>query len=478
MSGRILIVEPSSASRIMLKVKLAAACYESVHAATGAEALRLARELRPDAALIDHALPDMEGADLCARLAADPATAAIPAILIVPAEAAALRVRALAAGAADVQAKPVNETLLLARLRSLARARAAGLRAGAATGAGAAAEPGFGEAAADWAGGTAPGPAGEAPPGRVAIVAGAAAGALGWRRRLAGPLGRAPEILSREAALAEAAAGVELFLIGADLARPGEGLQLASELLSRPATCHAAVCIVLPAGAGGAAAEAMAATALDLGAGEVLADDFAADEAALRLRAQLGRKRAADRLRAGVRAGLRLAVIDPLVGAYNRRYALHRLERMAARAAESGGSLAVLLLDLDRFKAVNDSFGHPAGDAVLVEIAARLAALLRPADLFARIGGEEFLIALPDAAPGAAEAMAEAARRAVAAAPVSLPNGAGAVPVTVSIGLAFVRGGGRPPAEASALALRRADDALLAAKRRGRDQVAVGLARA
>jgi len=477
MTGRILIVEPSSAGRIMLKVKLAAACRDSAHAASGAEGLRLARDLRPDAVLVDHALPDMDGAAFCARLAADPATAAIPAILLAPAGAGGLAARALAAGAADVLVKPVDETLLLARLRSFARARAAGLRAGAA--AGPAGDLGLGEAAADWVGAAAPRAEGPAP-ARLAIVAGAPATALAWRRRLALPLGRAAviEILSREQALADAARGVDLFLIGADLGRPGEGLELAAELLSRPETCHAAVCIVLPPEGCGQPAGALAATALDLGAGEVLADRFAPEEAALRLGAQLGRKRSADRLRAGVRAGLRLAVIDPLVGAYNRRYALHRLERLAEQAAASSRSLVLLVLDLDRFKAVNDGFGHPAGDAVLVEVAARLRSGLRPGDLFARIGGEEFLVALPDTPPRAAEATAEALRRAVAAAPVSLPGGAGTVAVTVSIGLALLEGGAGPAAAAAARALGRADDALLAAKRRGRNQVAVALAAA
>ncbi|MCL4187848.1 MAG: diguanylate cyclase [Rhodobacteraceae bacterium] len=471
MTGGILIVESSSAGRIMLKVKLAAACYACAHAATGAEALRLARQLRPDAILVDAALPDMEGAALCARMAADPATATIPAILLVPPGAEGLRVRALAAGAADVQAKPVNETLLLARLRSLARARADGLGAGAA----AAAESGLAEGPADWAGGAAPG-RDDTAPGRLAIVAGQPARALAWRRALAGPLGRAPEVMTREQVLADAGREVELYVIGADLARPGEGLQLASELLSRPATCHAAVCIVLPPADGPVPAETVAATALDLGAAEVLADPFPPEEAALRILAQLRRKRAADRLRAGVRAGLRMAVIDPLVGVYNRRYALHRLDLLAARAAETGRGLAVLLLDLDRFKAVNDSHGHAAGDAVLVAVAARLRAALRPADLFARIGGEEFLVALPDTAPGPGLAVAEALRRAVVSSPVLLPEGAGAVAVTVSIGMAWLGGEARAAGDAGARALQRADDALLTAKRRGRNQVVPGLA--
>ena len=103
-----------------------------------------------------------------------------------------------------------------------------------------------------------------------------------------------------------------------------------------------------------------------------------------------------DQLRASVEDRLRLAMTDPLTGLHNRRYAMAHLSRIAERAAVAGRTFALMILDLDRFKAINDTHGHAAGDAVLAEVAARLSAQLRPIDLVARIGGEEFLIALPD----------------------------------------------------------------------------------
>ena len=192
---------------------------------------------------------------------------------------------------------------------------------------------------------------------------------------------------------------------------------------------------------------------------------------ALRIQTQLARKRQSDRLRSSLADGLRLAMVDPLTGLHNRRYALPHLARMADRARQSGRQFAVLVIDLDRFKGVNDSFGHAAGDAVLVAVADRLRTNLRAVDMVARIGGEEFLVALPDTTLEAARATAERLRQTVGEQPIRVPGGV-AVSVTMSIGLTL--GGGLDEASAPVDALiARADKALLAAKAEGRNQVTV-----
>jgi two-component system cell cycle response regulator len=143
---------------------------------------------------------------------------------------------------------------------------------------------------------------------------------------------------------------------------------------------------------------------------------------------------------------------------------------MDEAARRSGTALAVMVLDLDRFKAVNDSFGHAAGDAVLVEVARRLRANLRPDDLAARIGGEEFVVAAAETSPGAARTLAERIRRAVEERPVRLPHGESAR-VTLSIGLAM--GGAVQAAPSVDALLEAADRALLRSKTDGRNQVTV-----
>ena len=203
-------------------------------------------------------------------------------------------------------------------------------------------------------------------------------------------------------------------------------------------------------------------------------------ELALRIATLIRRKRMADDLRSTLRDGMRAAVTDPLTGLYNRRYALPHLARLADHAAQSGRRFAVMLADLDHFKGINDRFGHAAGDAVLVEVARRLRANLRAVDLIARIGGEEFLIALPDTNRTEARVAARRLCRIIGQDPFDLPGHTAPVPLTVSIGVAM---GHRPVQLQDAVddplrdtvqrLLDRADQALYGAKTCGRNQVTI-----
>ncbi len=162
-----------------------------------------------------------------------------------------------------------------------------------------------------------------------------------------------------------------------------------------------------------------------------------------------------------------MAVIDPLTGIYNRRYASQHMIRVMERARETEGVFAVMMIDLDKFKAINDRFGHDAGDAVLREFSRRLQENIRGVDLVARFGGEEFFVAMPDVDMHAAAQAAERIRRAVEDAPVILPVGGGEVHVTVSIGVAIATAG---DTDAEAI-IKRADSALYASKEAGRNRV-------
>ena len=155
-----------------------------------------------------------------------------------------------------------------------------------------------------------------------------------------------------------------------------------------------------------------------------------------------------------------LAERDVLVGLYNRRAGERYL---AALLANSGAEAALVLFDVDHFKHVNDSFGHPAGDAVLVEIGRRCAALLDDGDIFARWGGEEFLVLLPGAGLARGEQLAQRMREAVRATPMAQVGR-----VTVSFGVTGVRAG-----DTLGQVLQRADEALYRAKANGRDRVEV-----
>lgn len=156
--------------------------------------------------------------------------------------------------------------------------------------------------------------------------------------------------------------------------------------------------------------------------------------------------------------------LDPLTGLYNRRYLAEVLASAGALARRGGGGLSLVLLDIDHFKAVNDGFGHAAGDAVLVHVARTIETCLRDSDIAARFGGEEFLLLLPhtgvDGASRAAERLLGLLRGTEA-------PGIGR-PVTASAGVATFAG-----AETDEALIARADEALYEAKRLGRDRVCV-----
>jgi two-component system cell cycle response regulator len=459
--GTILILDPVATNRILLKARLAPGCYDVVQAGTVEEAVRLCRTTRIDVLLTAVRLPDGDAASLCAAFGMSPELARTAVIVILPRNDPQQRLDALAAGAADVLAHPLQEVILLARLRSLVRASASAeeLRLRETT----SRALGLSEAPSQFA-----------VRGRVALIAGSAETATRWQGRLR-PLAThqiAAHGMGMALARMSDAPAPDVCVLGLDPARRDDGLSLLADLRARPDLRHAAVIAVLEAPDPG-----LAAGALDLGAGDVMPDGFDAPELALRLDAQLRAKRTQDALRANVRNGLQAALVDPLTGLYNRRYAMSHLARVAARAAETGRTFAVMMADLDHFKTINDRFGHLAGDLVLQEAARRLCTNLRAVDLVARVGGEELLIVLPDTDPAEAAVAGERLRRQIESRPFSLPGTAAMVPVTVSIGISVTPGlrdaAGLPePAKTEAL-VALADRALYSAKGAGRNRTAI-----
>jgi diguanylate cyclase (GGDEF)-like protein len=163
--------------------------------------------------------------------------------------------------------------------------------------------------------------------------------------------------------------------------------------------------------------------------------------------------------------------VDGLTGIHNRRYFDLSLERELRRAQRNGGQLALLLMDIDSFKAYNDHFGHQQGDACLITVAQALAAMLkRPADVAARYGGEEFAAILPDTAAEQAACLADAIRAHVASLNLAHAPAARTDRVTLSIGVASF---GADRLSEAALLVEAADKALYAAKRGGRNCVVV-----
>lgn len=203
------------------------------------------------------------------------------------------------------------------------------------------------------------------------------------------------------------------------------------------------------------------------GADDYLTKPFNAQELQARMRTGLRIVELQDRL---IRAREELreqATHDPLTGAWNRLGIMEILLREVARAARRGAWVSAMMIDIDHFKRVNDTYGHLTGDLVLSEIAGRIGLTIRGYDAFGRYGGEEFLIVLPDCDLPTALERAETLRQIVEARPVQTPDSR--ISVTISIGVAARRGD--PRAEHNSL-IAAADQALYEAKACGRNRVA------
>ncbi len=455
MSGRVLVVDDVATNRLLLRAKLSSAYYDVVVAENGTQALEMARSEQPDMIMLDVMMPDMDGFSVCEILKANEETAHIPVIMVTALDTPEERVRGLEAGADDFLSKPFNDLALFARVRNLMRMKMMfdELRLRDLT----SRELGLADLVAeqdvDLDGG---GPILIAPP---SFEAGA-----DWARRLRERMRIATVATSseREALNLARLELPDLFVVHQRLMEGGDGLRLVSALRARPETRQSAVLLVVDEGDVKTAAKG-----LDLGASDYIESPFDANELIARIRSQLRRKRYSDQLRTNVRNGLMMAVIDPLTGIYNRRYAAQHMLRVMERARETDGVFAVMMMDLDRFKTINDRFGHDAGDAVLREFSRRLQENIRGVDLVARFGGEEFFVAMPDVDQKAASHAAERIRAAIESAPFVLPGRSEPVHVTVSVGAAIATSA---DVDAEAI-IKRADRALYESKEAGRNRV-------
>jgi len=454
-TGRILIVDDIPTNRMILRAKLTAAYYEVSQADSGQSALASAKENPPDLILLDVMMPDLDGFDVCRQLKAEPRTAHIPVIMVTALVNPADRLRGLKCGADDFLSKPINDLALFSRLKNLMRAKVMQdelqLR---------------GETTQDLGLGPPGHHSADFPPdiGRVLLVPQNA----GMARQLENTISGLPEFSSQTvpdvaAVLSlDAAQMPDVFVVSARLVNYGDGLRLLSQLRAQQHSRHTGIILVVPKGD-----QETAAKGLDLGANDYIFEPVDPSELIARLKNQTRRKQISDRLRDNVTDTLRLAVQDPLTGLYNRRYATQHLNKITTMSRKSGKDFALMVLDIDNFKSVNDCHGHAAGDLVLQEFSRRIQENLRSIDLVSRIGGEEFLVAMPDTTTEQAKRTSERLRRIIDKTSFCCPGQPKGLSITVSIGVVM----GSPQAGDIADLIEQADAALYTSKNEGRNTV-------
>jgi two-component system cell cycle response regulator len=448
-SARILVVDDIEANVRLLEAKLSAEYYQVSVAYDGPTALAIAANELPDVILLDVMMPGMDGFTVCKKLKEDPVTRHIPVVLVTALDGRADRIQGLEAGASDFLTKPIDDVMLFARVRSLTRFKLVidELRQREASGR------------------------------RIGVIAGAASrlDGLGGRVLVVDDNERQAQRVAAELAVehrpvvesdpvkAQISAGgpVDLIIINA-AAKGFDGLRFAASLRSDERTRHLPILAMVDPDE-----RPRLVKALEIGINDILPRPIDPQELSARVKTQIQRKRYTDYLRQNLDHSLELAVTDQLTGLHNRRYMAGQLDSLVKRAALGGDPVAALLIDIDHFKKINDTFGHDVGDEVLREFALRLASNVRAVDLPCRYGGEEFTVIMPDTQLVDALRIAERIRMHVSGSPFRVAHGEEVLTVTISVGVSATNGADDTPETL----MKRADEAVYEAKKSGRNAV-------
>lgn len=452
MTARVLVVDDLRPNVKLLEAKLTSEYFEVITARDGQTALEMAKHDQPDIILLDVMMPGMDGFEVCETLKQDPSTMHIPVVMVTALSDSADRVRGLEAGADDFLTKPVNDGALFARVRSLVRLKML------------MDEWRMREQTSGQLGvmrDDKPIHKVDASNARVLVVEDNRVDA----QKVVDALARdnaASEIATtvEEANDRLRAASFELVVVSMRL-KTGDALRFCSHIRASDANRHTPLLLTVEEDD----TERLA-KALDIGINDYLIKPIEKQELLARVRTQIRRQRYQERLRENYERSLAMALTDSLTGLYNRRYLTAHLGGLVERVRASGKPLAILMFDIDYFKQVNDTYGHAAGDEVLIDLSRRIGQNVRSIDTIARFGGEEFVVVMPDADYAVAGVVAERLRKSICTEPVPIHEAPdGGLEVSISLGVAMFD---FDKDDVNSV-VHKADQALYEAKRNGRN---------
>lgn len=435
----------------MLEARLQAEYFEVLTAYNGHEALDVCARERIDVILLDVMMPGMDGFEVCRRLKSEPATQDIPVIMVTALDQTSDKLQGLDVGADDFLTKPVDDIALITRVKNLARLKTLNdeMNMRASTNS----QFGFGERASMEA-------AIQQQQGRILLVEDQPRSAQRLYSALSPSHATSVDSDLSSALFTLSEENFDLVIVSLSI-QQADSLRLCSQIRSLERIRHLPIIILVEPGD-----EARLLRGLDMGVNDYLIRPIDQNELQARVRTQIKRKRYSDFLRNRIEQSVELAITDALTGLHNRRYMEAHLQGLVRNALDSGRPLSLLVADIDHFKRINDTYGHDVGDVVLKEFADRFRQNTRGVDLACRLGGEEFLLVMPDVDIGAAYQIAERLRAQIADRPFTASPQL-SVPITTSVGLSTVEFDQNTPETL----FKRADNALYAAKREGRNRV-------
>ena len=454
MTARVLVVDDVPPNVKLLEAKLTSEYFDVLTAYSGPEALEVISREHPDIVLLDVMMPGMDGFEVCRRIKSDKTTAHIPVVMVTALDQPSDRVAGLEAGADDFLTKPVQDLALFARVRSLVRLKVMmdELRNRETTG-----------STLGWDGDKDEGINFETPSDGSILIVDEQERVM---ERIARALDGVGELTFMTGGddVAERAREKNFDLIIVSLTmRNTDGLRVCSKLRSFEETRHAPILVMVDDGN-----TKLLVRALEMGVNDYVVRPVDRMEFLARVKTQLKRKRYADKLWENFHMSMQLATTDAVTGLYNRHYLTSHMETQLVASQRKGKPLSVMMMDIDHFKRVNDTYGHAVGDKVLKEFSNRIAKNIRGVDLAARYGGEEFVVMMPETPLDWAQMIAERLRQEICENPFDVGTADGPLSVTVSIGVA-VSDEEQTPGQL----LERADKALYTAKEGGRNKVII-----
>jgi len=451
MTATILVVDDLDANVKLLEAKLLSEYYTVLTATNGIQALKALEQNKVDIVLLDVMMPEMDGFETCKKIKSNPKTTHIPVVMVTALTDIEDRIKGLEAGADEFLTKPINDTALFARVKSLTRMKTVidelKLR---------------NETAAEL-GGQVIELKENFSNSKILLLDDDVIQAKNIKASLSS-LSKQIQVLSSPDDIDSLGSFTPDLVIISCQIDVEDPLRIGVMLRSKPVFKNSVLMLL-------AEEEniSMVIKGMELGINDYFIYPVDESELQARVKTQLRRKQYQDDLRTELEESVDLSTKDGLTGVFNRRYFDIHIKQMSEKSKDSGQKMCMMMLDMDHFKKVNDTYGHQAGDAVLRTLSETLKSSFRVTDLIARYGGEEFVVLLSKVELTDGIKIAEKTRAAIEAIDFVVPGQERPLKETTSIGIAELKSD-----ESVEDLISRVDKALYKAKETGRNKVVTG----